>query len=172
MSRTKFEDRVEKSLTKFIDFFYFPFLRFVPRDLFRYGACGGLNFVLDVALYYVLYHFVFKAQVFDLGFIAFTPHIAAFLLKFPITFLTGFWMARHISFSGSNLRGRTQIVRYLMVTLVNFVLNYVLLKLFNEVFHWWPTVSYVAMYIICIAFSYLTNKYFSFRKGRTTEPEE
>ena len=169
MSRTRFEDRVEKSLTKFIDFFYFPFLRFVPRDLFRYAACGGLIFVLDVALYYVLYHFVFKAQVFDLGFIAFTPHIAAFLLKFPITFLTGFWMARHISFSGSNLRGRTQIVRYLMVTLVNFVLNYVLLKLFNEVFHWWPTVSYVVMYVICIAFSYLTNKYFSFRKGCTAE---
>ena len=163
-SLKQIEQRIENLLTTVIDFFYPPFSRLIPRDLFRYGACGGLNFVLDVALYYVLYHFVFKAKVFDMGFIAFTPHIAAFLLKFPVTFLTGFWMARHISFSGSTLRGRTQIIRYLLVTLVNFILNYVLLKLFNEVFHWWPTVSYVAMYAICIAFSYLSNKFYSFRK--------
>ena len=159
------EQNTERILLKVIDFFYPPFKKFIPQDLFRYAACGGLNFCLDVALYYILYHFVFKGFVVDLGFVAFTPHIAAFLVKFPITFLTGFWMARHISFSGSPLRGRTQIIRYLMVTVVNFFLNYILLKFFVDFLHWWPTVGYIAMYAICIAFSYLTNKYYSFRKS-------
>ena len=113
------EKRIERLLTTVIDFFYPPFKRFMSLELFRYGCCGGLNLALEWVLYYVFYHFVFKAKVFDLGFIAFTPHIAAFVFKFPITFLTGFWMARHISFSGSSLRGRTQIVRYLLVTLAN-----------------------------------------------------
>ena len=88
-------------------------------ELFRYGCCGGLNLALEWVLYYVFYHFVFHGKVFHLGFLAFTPHIAAFIFKFPITFLTGFWMARHISFSGSTLRGRTQVIRYLIVTVVN-----------------------------------------------------
>lgn len=163
------EKRFERLLTTVIDFFYPPFRKFMSLELFRYGCCGGLNLALEWLLYYVFYHFVFKGQVFDLGFIAFTPHIAAFVFKFPITFLTGFWMARHISFSGSNLRGRTQIVRYLIVTVGNILINYAGLKLFVEVFQWWPTVSYVIISIICVTFSYLSNKYYSFKKNKKTD---
>jgi putative flippase GtrA len=160
------ESWIEHTLTSVIDFFYPPFRKVMSLDLFRYGACGGLNLALDWVLYPVFYHYVFHAQVFDLGFIAFTPHIAAFIFRLPITFLTGFWMARHISFSGSTLRGRTQIVRYLLVTIGNTFLNYAGLKIFVEVFQWWPTVSYVIISIICVTFSYLTNKFYSFKKER------
>ena len=165
----KIEKRIEKFLITVIDFFYPPFRKIMPLELFRYGCCGGLNLALEWVLYYVFYHFVFKAQVFNLGFIAFTPHIAAFIFKFPITFLTGFWMARHISFSGSTLRGRTPIVRYLIVTVVNILINYLGLKLFVEVFRWWPTVSYVIISIICVTFSYLANKFYSFKKNKTND---
>ena len=160
------EKRFERLLTTVIDFFYPPFRRFMSLELFRYGCCGGLNLALEWILYYVFYHFIFHGKVFDLGFIAFTPHIAAFVFKFPITFLTGFWMARHISFSGSTLRGRIQIVRYLLVTLGNIVINYLGLKLFVEVSQWWPTISYVIISIICVTFSYLSNKYYSFKKNK------
>ena len=148
---------IERTLTSVIDFFYPPFHKFMSLELFRYAACGGMNLALDWVLYPIFYHYVFHAQVFDLGFIAFTPHI---------TFLTGFWMARHISFSGSTLRGRTQIVRYLMVTVGNIFLNYFGLKLFVEIFQWWPTISYVIISVICVTFSYLTNKFYSFRKEK------
>ena len=158
------ENHIETLMTTIIDFFYLPFRKVMSLELFRYGCCGGLNLALEWVLYYVFYHFVFHGKVFHLGFLAFTPHIAAFIFKFPITFLTGFWMARHISFSGSTLRGRTQVIRYLIVTVVNILINYLGLKLFVEVFQWWPTVSYVIISIICVTFSYLTNKYFSFKK--------
>ena len=150
------ESWTERTLTTVIDFFYPPFRKVMSLELFRYAACGGLNLALEWVLYYVFYHFVFKGQVFDLGFV----------FKFPITFLTGFWMARHISFSGSTLRGRTQIVRYLLVTIGNILINYFGLKLFVEVFQWWPTISYVIISIICETFSYLTNKFYSFRKEK------
>ena len=163
------ESWIERTLTTVIDFFYPPFRKFMSLELFRYAACGGLNLALAWVLYYVFYHFVFRAQVLNLGFIAFTPHIAAFVFQYPITFLTGFWMARHISFSGSTLRGRTQIVRYFLVTVVNFLINYFGLKLFVEVFQWWPTISYVIISVICVTFSYLMNKFYSFRKAKKTE---
>ena len=161
------ESWIERTLTTVIDFFYPLFRKFMSLELFRYAACGGMNLALEWVLYYIFYHFIFHAQVFDLGFIAFTPHIAAFVFKFPITFLTGFWMARHISFSGSTLRGRTQITRYLLVTIVNILINYLGLKLFVEVFEWWPTVSYVIISVLCVTFSYLTNKFYSFKKSKT-----
>ncbi len=163
------ESWIERTLTKFIDFFYPPFRKVMSLELFRYAACGGMNLAFDWVLYYVLYRLVFKGQVYDLGFIAFEPHIAAYIVEFPITFLTGFWMARHISFSGSTLRGRTQIVRYFLVTLGNLLLNYAGLKLFVEVFHWWPTIARILISIICVTFSYLTNKFYSFRKEKKAE---
>ena len=165
------ESWMERTLTSVIDFFYPPFSKFMSLELFRYAACGGLNLVLEWVLYYIFYHYVFRGQVVDLGFVAFTPHIAAFIFKFPITFLTGFWMARHISFSGSTLRGRTQIVRYLLVTIGNILLNYFGLKLFVEVFHWWPTIAYVVISIICVTFSYLMNKFYSFKKEKSSEKQ-
>ena len=171
------EQRVEKLLTTVIDFFYPPFRKYMSLELFRYGCCGGLNLALEWVLYYVFYHYVFHARLLDLGFVTITPHIAAFVFKFPITFLTGFWMARHISFSGSTLRGRTQITRYLLVTIVNILINYLGLKLFVEVFEWWPTVSYVIISVICVTFSYLSNKFYSFKKnkpahGQSRDPQE
>ena len=59
------ENRIEKLLTTVIDFFYPPFRKIMPLDLFRYGCCGGLNLALEWVLYYVFYHFVFQAKVFD-----------------------------------------------------------------------------------------------------------
>ena len=158
------ESWIERTLTSVIDFFYPPFRKFFSLELFRYAACGGFNLALAWALYYVFYHFVFCAQVLNLGFIAFTPHIAALVFQYPITFLTGFWMARHISFSGSTLRGWTQIIRYFLVTVVNFLINYFGLKLFVEVLHIWPTISYILISVICVTFSYLSNKFFSFKR--------
>jgi hypothetical protein len=48
-------------------------------QMFRYAACGGGNFLLNVFLYFVSYNFILEKQVLDLDFIAFKPHIAAFL---------------------------------------------------------------------------------------------
>ena len=57
-------------------------------------------------------------------------------------------------------------MRYLLVTVVNILINYLGLKLFVEVFHWWPTVSYAIISVICVTFSYLSNKYYSFKKNK------
>lgn len=161
---TKIEKIAQSALLKIIDFFYKPFAQLVPHDLFRYGFAGGLNMLFDWVLYFVFYHYVFHAQVVDFGFVAFTPHIAAFVFKFPIIFLTGFWLNRHISFSGSPLLRRTQLFRYLMVVLACIFINYGCLKLFVEVCGWYPTPSNILTTIIATAFSYFSQKHFTFRK--------
>ena len=161
----RFEQWVKSILIKVIDFLYPMFSKFMSRQLFSYGFCGGLNLALEWVLYYIFYHFIIMGRIVDLGFVAISPHIAAFAFKFPITFITGFWMARHISFSGSELRGRVQITRYLIVTVVNVIINYAGLKLFVDVFNWWPTISYIIISVICVTFSYLSNKHYSFKKS-------
>jgi putative flippase GtrA len=110
-----------------------------------------------------LYNFIYDKQVFDLGFIAFTPHIAAFFTQLPITFCTGFWLNRYVSFSESELRGRIQIVRYLMIVIACILINYAGLKLFVEVLHIYPTPSQMLNTVITTIFSFFSQKYFSFK---------
>ena len=154
-------------LLRIIDFFYRPFSKLVPQQLFRYGVSGGLNMVLDWVLYFVCYHFVFTATNFQFSIFNFqltiSPHIASFLVVFPITLLTGFWLAKYISFKESTLRGRTQLVRYIGVVFANILINYVCLKFFVEFCGIYPTPSKMITTFITVVFSFVMQKFFTFK---------
>ena len=86
-----------------IDLFYPLFSRFMPRETFVYLVCGGGNTLLDIFLYFVFYNFVLDKQMVDLWFITISPHIAAFIMSFCITFPLGFLLAKYITFTQSSL---------------------------------------------------------------------
>lgn len=155
----------ERKICGIIDIFYLPIVaRYLPLQLFRYMACGGANLVLDLFLYAVLYNFVICKRVVDLGFVAMKPHIAAFVILFPITFATGFWLSRHISFSGSVLRQRVQLLRYMISVIGSILLNYILLKFFVEQLGIYPTPSKAITTAIVVVYSYMMQKFFTFKR--------
>lgn len=126
-------------------------------------VCGGANLAFDLALFSFLYNFVFDKQNIDLGFIVISSYIAAFLVVFPITFLSGYWLMNNIVFHGSTLRGRTKLSRYFLTVCINIGINYFGLKLFVECFHLYPTPSKFLITVICTLFSYVSQRYFTFR---------
>lgn len=152
---------------KLVMFFYPPFQRFMPEQTFKYAATGGANTTLDIVLYYIAYHYVLHGQILELGFIAISPHIAAFLMSFSITFPTGFLLAYFISFPGSYLRKRIQILRYGLTVVGSILLNYLFLKLFVEVFQWLPIIAKIVTTLIVVVFSYIAQKYFTFKQQLT-----
>jgi putative flippase GtrA len=149
-----------------IDFLYFPFRKLMPIQTFRYAACGGGNTLLDIFLYFLSYNFVLQKQIIFTPMGAISPHIAAFLMSFAISFPTGYLLNRFIVFPGSILRGRVQLLRYFILVLVCVYLNYIFIKLFVEHFHIFPTVSKMLTTVIVVSFSYFTQKYFTFKTSR------
>lgn len=146
-----------------IDFFYPPFRKVMNRLTFRYAACGAGNTVLDILVFFIGYHYVFHEQVVNFGFIAIKPHIAAFLLAFCITFPIGFFLMRNVVFQGSPIRGRIQLFRYFLTVLMCIFLNYICLKIFVEHFHIYPTIAKIWTTCIVVGFSYMTQRYFTFK---------
>lgn len=146
-----------------IDWMYTPFKKFLPIETFRYAVCGGSNTALDIFLYFVCYNFVLRKQMLNLKIISITPYIGAFIIVFPITFSTGFMLMKYITFSTSELRGRVQLFRYGVTVLVCILLNYVLIKLFVEYFHLFPTPSKILTSIVVVIYSYFSQKHFSFK---------
>lgn len=151
----------------------YPIFRKIVRipmamDTFRYAFCGGSNTLLDLVLYFITYNFILKKQFVSLGFITITPHIAAFLIVFPITFLTGFILAKYITFVASEMRGRVQLFRYGVTVAISIFLNYIFLKLFVEVFGFYPTFSKLLTTGLVVIYSFFSQKYFTFQMHKTS----
>ena len=161
--------KIGEVIIQIVDWFYFPFLHFIPREIFRYGATGGANTLLDILLYFVFYNYILDKQILELGITAISPHIAAFMLVFPITFSTGFLLAKYVTFTSSELKGRIQLFRYLLTVAGAILLNYVFLKLFVEYFGWYATFSKIVTTGLVIIYSYLSQRYFTFKTGEWTE---
>lgn len=154
---------VQKFITRVIDFFYPPFRRFMSLSFFRYGFSGASNVMLDWILFFTAYNFIFQKQLLDLGFVVITPHIASLMLSFPITFFTGFFLSKYVSFSGSLLRGKVQLLRYFVVVACCLLINYVCLKIFVETLKIWPLPSKMITTVFATAFSYFSQKHYTFK---------
>lgn len=163
--------KLAQIITKIVDFFYYPFRKLIPEQIFRYGACGGGNMVLDWFLYFLIYNFVIGHDLVyitlpfkNLSELCLTPHIATLCIVFPITLFTGFWLNKHVTFTQSSLRSSSQLIRYLLVVGVNLAINYFGLKLCVEIWQWYPTPSKMFITILTVIVSFFCQKYFTFRK--------
>jgi putative flippase GtrA len=161
---------VKNLINAVINFFYPFFRRFMPLQTFKYAACGGGNTLLDISLFYISVHYLFKEPLVHtpIG-LTLKQHVAGFLVSFSITFPLGFYMSRNIVFSGSTLRGRIQLFRYFMLVVICLVLNYVFIRLFVEQCHLDLTISKILTTFIVVAFSYISQKNFTFK---SSTPEE
>lgn len=157
--------RVAEQIGRVIDLFYVrPFSSIFSRTMFRYAACGGANMVLDVVWYFVIYHYVVAGRYFDLGFVTMSPHVASLVVVFPITFFTGFWLNRNVAFCATEFSSRRQLLRYALSVVGSILLNYVCIKLFVEVAGIWPTPAKALTTLVCVAYSYLAGRYFTFKR--------
>ncbi len=157
---------MQNTIRQFIDQFYSPFKRLMPLSTFRYAVCGGGNMLLDIFIYYISYNFILQKQILDLGFIAFKPHIAALWIAFIVSFPVGFLLSKYVVFSKSELRGRVQLFRYLLIVGVNLVLNYAFLKVMVEYMNFYPTIARIFITCFIVTFSFLSQKHFTFKERK------
>lgn len=121
--------------------------------------------VLDLVWYFVIYHFVVAQRFIDLGIAVISPHVASLVVVFPITFLTGFWLNRNVAFRATEFGSGPQLVRYALSVVGSLLLNYVCIKLFVEVVGIWPTPAKALTTAVCVVYSYLAGRYFTFKRG-------
>ena len=156
---------MRKALLKFIDFFYPPFSRWFPLHTFRYMVSGGTNVASGSVLYFIIYNYILNQQdvylPFSPGMI--TAPVAAFIIEAPLTFIIGFILNKYLVFTHSEIKGRIQMFRYAIVVATNVLLNYALLKLLVETFHFYPTISKIMVNILLALASYFMQTHFSFK---------
>ena len=134
---------------------------------YRYGVCGSGNTLLDILVYFISYNYVLDKQLIQFGFLTVSPHIAAFIIAFMVSFPIGFFLMRTVVFAESTVRGRIQLIRYFSVLLLNITLNYVFLKIMVEYMGVYPTVAKVLITCVIVLVSYLLQRRFTFKVAKS-----
>ncbi|MFI3324032.1 MAG: GtrA family protein [Rikenellaceae bacterium] len=158
--------RIARGITQLIDLLYFkPIERFIPRHTFRYGVCGVVNsIILDSIFYFLIYHYVVALRPVELGFHTITPEVASFVLVFPITFLVGFWLNRHVAFHSTEQSAQWQVSKYALSVCGSILLSYILLRLLIEVCGVWATPAKTISSLLVAIYSYIAARYFTFKR--------
>lgn len=154
---------MQSRIESILDFVYIPFNRIMNRMTFRYAACGGANTILDILIFFVSYNFIFRKKMVVLPFVTISPHIAAFMFSFCITFPIGFALNRYVVFRGSVIAGNVQLFRYTLTVTISILLNYMFLKFFVDKLDFYPTIAKIVTTFIVVGFSYLSQSYFTFK---------
>ena len=154
---------MKRRLISLVDLFYIKPFRFVPLQTFRYAAAGGANVLFGTVLYWFCFHFVLRKEDTDFGIVVISAPILALLITFVITFFTGFFLTRTVAFGDSPIKGHVQLFRYAQVVGANLLINYFGMKLLEDICGFFPTPSYAVLQVAIAGFSYLAQKYYTFR---------
>ncbi len=154
--------KTAETLRSFLDIFYPLFRKVLDKQTYYYLACGGSNTLFGLIIFYYFENFIFHQKSIDVGF-EIHAHIAAFIISFTITFPIGFFTSKFVVWDDSELAGRKQLFRHLTFVVLSVFLNYGLLKLFVEYLNWWPFPSQFLSTTIIVIFSYITQKFISFK---------
>ena len=163
---------LKNTILQVVDYFYPLFRRFMPLQTYRYAACGGANMALNIFIYFITYNFILDKQIVYTPVTAISPHIAAYLIAFCFTFPIGFYLSLFVVFPESYLRKRIQLFRYFVVALICILLNYIFLHLFVDTFGWYPTPSLMVTTVLVVAFSYLSQRHYSFKKSGVVDTND
>ena len=163
---------VRNYLIRCIDFFYRPFSGILPLRTFRYGVTGGSNALLNLILFYLSYHDVFRKHAFSVAGITVTPYISAYLLALSVTFPAGFLLNRYIVFEQQEGKGSKQLFLYAVLTLTTIFLHYILLHLLVGYWHLWATASQAFIIVLMAVFSYYFQTYVTFRTNSDTRSRQ
>lgn len=155
--------KTRESIIWFIDLFYPIFKPLMPIQTFRYAACGGTVTLLGLLSYFLIYNYVLDSEYISFFGFSMTRYIAAFVGSFCISFPVGFFLSKFVVFSESQLKGRIQLFRYLVLQFLNILLNWSLLHFFVGFLEFWATPSQVITTVILAVFSYFFQRNVSFK---------
>lgn len=146
-----------------VDWFYPMFQKLMPKQTYRYAACGGFNTVLDIGLFFIAYNYILEKSTVHVGNIIISGHIASFMMSFIVTFPTGFYLSRYVVFQETSVTKREQLGKYFIVVFGCILLNYIFLKIFVDSFGWYPTPSKILTTVFVVLFSYYSQRNFTFK---------
>jgi putative flippase GtrA len=138
--------------------------KILQNKVFRYFIAAGTATVVDVVVYFITYNYILFKKDFALSdvIVVSAPSISL-VISFSCGLLTNFVISKYYVFTESNIKGRHQLVRYVLVALFVLMLNYFFMSFLIKGLNWYPTLSRVVSALTIGVVSFVFHKVFSFK---------
>ena len=131
---------------------------------FRFILSGGTATMVDVGTYFICLHYVFSSPLNILGITMSIP-VTSLIVSYSAGFVTNFIISKLFVFQGSDLRTRVQLLRFFMVAVAVFCMNYIILKILLG-FEIFPTIARLISAAVVAFLSFLLHNSFTFKKSK------
>lgn len=129
----------------------------------RYILSGGIATGVDVFTFFIMINYILQKNDLVFGRVHISAHIAALCVSFSLGLITNFLITKYFVFNESNIKGREQFLRYILVAAITFVGNYFMMKILVEVFNVWPTFARLIAVGTIAVLSFRLHKVFTFK---------
>lgn len=129
----------------------------------RYILSGGIATGVDVVTFFIMINYILQKNDLIFAHVHISAHIAALCVSFSLGLITNFLITKYFVFNESNIKGREQFLRYILVAAITFVGNYFMMKILVEVFNVWPTFARLIAVGTIAVLSYRLHKVFTFK---------
>lgn len=146
-------------ITKVLRVCYIDWLKFIPYQLYSYLVLGAFNTIFNILIFVGIYKGI-EANAFALE--------VAMASSFVISVFIGFWLNKNFTFKeeeNSNQHVKYQFAKYLLISLLAQLLDYLLTKSQVLVFNVDPVIAYLITTFLVLAGTYLGQRYFTFKRS-------
>jgi putative flippase GtrA len=134
------------------------------QKVVRYFFAAGTATVVDVVVYKLMLDLVLHRQPVELSEqLVLAAITVSICVSYSCGLITNFLITKYFVFHESEMRGRSQFGRFVLVAGVVFFANYLATKGLTEYLHWYPTVARAASAVTIGLFSFAAHKAFSFK---------
>lgn len=145
-------------------------LNFFSSRVFRYFLAAGIATMVDICVYYIMFHYVLSSQVYDLSpSIAVSSPSISLIVSYTCGLFTNFLISKYFVFGESKVIVHVQFLRFAGVALLVLFLNYCLMSFLIHRLHWFPTVSRAFSALSLGVVSYSFHKIFTFMVTKKSE---
>lgn len=133
----------------------------------RYLFSGGTATAVDIGSYYLALKNIFTEDTYSLWSISAGSPILALCFSYSCGFLTSFTLSKYFVFKGSEGKTRYQLLRFLMVVFITFLMNYGLMRILVYKLELIPIVARIISAALVAICSFFMHNIFTFKvKGK------
>lgn len=137
--------------------------RALNNKVIRFFLSAGIATFVDVIIYFMTINYFISGDRVQFGRYSASDHNFALCISYSCGVIVNFLLTKYAVFSDSELGGTKQFRRFSLIAFLGFFANYGMLRLFVEVFGFYPTPSRMASALSLGVASYYVHKLFTFK---------
>lgn len=146
--------------------------KILQYKIIRYGIAAALATVVDISVYFCMFNYILKKQDVHLtSLLVLSAPTVSLIASYSCGLITNFSISKYFVFKESDLRGRHQLMRYLMVAVLILILNYGFMSFLIKSLEWYPTISRAISAVTIGFISFAIHKTFSFKVNKEESEE-